>query len=59
MVLSILYFWNGPPEDCCFRNGPEDHVDLVERMKKSMKVAQKTACFWNSPKHLVFLERAS
>ncbi len=35
-------FWNGPPEDCCFRNGPEDHVDLVERMQKSLKVAQKT-----------------
>jgi siroheme synthase len=25
-----------------FRNGPEDHVDLVERMQKSLKVAQKT-----------------
>jgi hypothetical protein len=37
-----LYFWNGPPEDSCFRNGPEDHVDLVERMQKSLKVAQKT-----------------
>jgi hypothetical protein len=59
MVLCILYFWNGPPKDCCFRNGPEDHVDLLERMQKSPKVAQKIACFWNGPKHLVFLERSS
>jgi hypothetical protein len=29
-------------------------MDLVERMQKSLKVAQKTVCFWNGPKHLVF-----
>jgi hypothetical protein len=33
-------------------------VDLVERMQKSLKVAQKTAGFWNGPKHLVFQERS-
>ncbi len=44
----------GTGEDCCFRNGHKDHVDLVERMQKSLKVAQKTTSFWNGPKHLMF-----